>query len=153
MLDSVRSSIIAATFRVSDRSNAKPNPDASSRDGSCNTVLSGNSRVRSDVKRYGSMRRLALLKSAAVWFVTSRTPATVGRLRGIVVASFEVVSSHRDAAERFRFLVVFDAVRLVEDLGLDDLTFGATRSGSLAPPVSRFHSSKVSFDILPSTNS
>ncbi len=36
MLDSVRSSIIAATFRVNDRPNAKPNPDASSRDGSCN---------------------------------------------------------------------------------------------------------------------
>jgi hypothetical protein len=35
MLDSVRSSIIAATFRVNDRPNAKPNPDASSRDGSC----------------------------------------------------------------------------------------------------------------------
>lgn len=34
MLDSVRSSIIAATFRVNDRPNAKPNPDASSRDGS-----------------------------------------------------------------------------------------------------------------------
>jgi hypothetical protein len=33
MLDSVRSSIIAATFRVNDRPNAKPNPDASSRDG------------------------------------------------------------------------------------------------------------------------
>ena len=32
MLDSVRSSIIAATFPVNDR----PNPDASSRDGSCN---------------------------------------------------------------------------------------------------------------------
>lgn len=32
----VRSSIIAATFRVNDRPNAKPNPDASSRDGSCN---------------------------------------------------------------------------------------------------------------------
>ena len=29
-------SIIAATFRVNDRPNAKPNPDASSRDGSCN---------------------------------------------------------------------------------------------------------------------
>ena len=29
MLDSVRSSIIAATFRVNDRPNAKPNPDAS----------------------------------------------------------------------------------------------------------------------------
>jgi hypothetical protein len=36
MLDSVRSSIIAATFRVNDRPNAKPNPDASSRDGSGN---------------------------------------------------------------------------------------------------------------------
>ena len=36
MLDSVRSSIIAATFRVNDRPNAKSNPDASSRDGSCN---------------------------------------------------------------------------------------------------------------------
>ena len=35
-LDPVRSSIIAATFRVNDRPNAKPNPDASSRDGSCN---------------------------------------------------------------------------------------------------------------------
>lgn len=33
MPDSVRSSIIAATFRVNDRPNAKPNPDASSRDG------------------------------------------------------------------------------------------------------------------------
>jgi hypothetical protein len=33
MLDSVRSSISAATFRVNDRPNAKPNPDASSRDG------------------------------------------------------------------------------------------------------------------------
>ena len=27
---------LAATFRVNDRPNAKPNPDASSRDGSCN---------------------------------------------------------------------------------------------------------------------
>ena len=34
MLDSVRSSIIAATFRVNDRPNAKPNSDANSRDGS-----------------------------------------------------------------------------------------------------------------------
>ena len=29
MLDSVRSSIIAATFRVNDRPNAQPNPKAS----------------------------------------------------------------------------------------------------------------------------
>jgi hypothetical protein len=35
------------------------------------------------------------------------------------------------------------------DLGF---TFGWTRSGSFAPPVSRFHSSKVWFEILPSTS-
>jgi hypothetical protein len=40
MLDSVRSSIIAATFRVNDRPNAKPNPDASSRDGT-HTIAEG----------------------------------------------------------------------------------------------------------------
>src|SRR4029079_19770023 len=31
--------------------------------------------------------------------------------------------------------------------------FAATRSGRCFPPVSRFHSSKVSFEILPSTRS
>jgi hypothetical protein len=43
-------------------------------------------------------------------------------------------------------------------LGLDlgfrlDFALGRTRSGSVAPPVSRFHSSKVWLEILPSTRS
>jgi hypothetical protein len=41
-------------------------------------------------------------------------------------------------------------------LGFDldfGLALGLTRSGSFAPPVSRFHSSKVSLEIFPSTSS
>jgi hypothetical protein len=34
-----------------------------------------------------------------------------------------------------------------------DFGFTRTRSGSFLPPVSRFHSSKVSFEIFPSTRS
>src|SRR5437867_12876812 len=45
-------------------------------------------------------------------------------------------------------------LRLDRALGLDlVLPLGLTRSGSLAPPVSRFHSSKVWLEILPSTRS
>jgi len=44
--------------------------------------------------------------------------------------------------------------RVAFALGLDfGLALGLTRSGSFAPPVSRFHSSKVWFEILPSTSS
>jgi hypothetical protein len=53
---------------------------------------------------------------------------------------FDVVSSHRDAVERFRFLAFLDAIRFVEDLAFDDFDFGWTRSGSFVRPVSRFHS-------------
>src|SRR5439155_26539778 len=45
-------------------------------------------------------------------------------------------------------------LRLDRALGLDlALPLGVTRSGSFAPPVSRFHSSKVWLEILPSTRS
>jgi hypothetical protein len=54
-------------------------------------------------------------------------------------------------SSRIHFCLCFDlALRLV--LGFA-LALGLTRSGSLAPPVDRFHSSKVSLEILPVTKS
>ena len=53
---------------------------------------------------------------------------------------------------RDRFFALFAALGLVLDLALD-FAFARTRSGSFLPPVSRFHSSKVSFEIFPSTRS
>jgi hypothetical protein len=61
-----------------------------------------------------------------------------------------------------RLVVAFSThhLALCLDPGLDlglvldfRLLLGTTRSGSFAPPVSRFHSSKVWFEILPSTRS
>jgi hypothetical protein len=53
---------------------------------------------------------------------------------------------------RDRFFALFAALGLLLDLALD-FAFARTRSGSFLPPVSRFHSSKVSFEIFPSTRS
>src|SRR4029453_7270120 len=59
-----------------------------------------------------------------------------------------VIRRHR----RDRFFALFAALGLLLDLALD-FAFARTRSWSFLPPVSRFHSSKVSFEIFPSTRS
>jgi len=68
------------------------------------------------------------------------------------ITSLELGCPGHPRHRRDRFFALFAALGLLLGLALD-FAFPRTRSGSFLPPVSRFHSSKVSFEIFPSTRS
>jgi hypothetical protein len=87
-------------------------------------------------------------------FVNTYFPDDTDDIGRDVAADVDRFAERRSASERGYFSGVrFLVVRRRCGFALEAVAFEPTRSGSFFRPVSRFHSSKVSFEILPSTSS